>query len=407
MIRRDDYDTKLPLNCNEEDLPATAGAAPPEPSDTWTTSTLPLIRFEINEMMRSVWVDRRRLETRRTTLTAMLTKIEHFRRRMSEKYIHLLDVSVPAQRYAKCIMHLLIYRLYIMVLHPYYANASNPMPLRLSHLLITSGIMVIELSMHLETNPMFREWAWYFGAYFQYQVALLLATEMWFRPENREAARIWWCIDYVFELDHKLPTAAKVAHLLNEISSRTAIYMRRRKMRGTSTTARAVVSSNAVAGTNSSLPDHPQQQGKQQQPVHGQPEHQQERKNACTDMAHVPPSGDVNEMSKIELGYVPSDGLPGPEPAPSQSPKMFSVPGGQFLCSQAPNTGSPHESDSSNLPAAGTIPMACPNMIVPGGVMENLDWETLSRLFNNDGHTGDLSIHGYYNPDFMASNWGR
>ncbi|KAJ3563384.1 hypothetical protein NPX13_g8219 [Xylaria arbuscula] len=64
VIRREDYDTKLPMNCNEEDLPATAGAPPPAPSEAWTSNTLALIRFEINEMMRAVWVDRRRLETR-------------------------------------------------------------------------------------------------------------------------------------------------------------------------------------------------------------------------------------------------------------------------------------------------------------------------------------------------------
>src|SRR4051812_19592536 len=83
-IRREDYDTKLPLNCDEDEL--THAVAPPEPAEHWTTTLLPLMRFEINEMMRIIWVDRRKLENHKTNLTAVLTKIEHFRKRMFEKY---------------------------------------------------------------------------------------------------------------------------------------------------------------------------------------------------------------------------------------------------------------------------------------------------------------------------------
>ncbi|KAH8675697.1 hypothetical protein BX600DRAFT_507913 [Xylariales sp. PMI_506] len=246
VIRREDYDTKLPVNCGEEEL--TDAAAPPEPSERWTTSTLALIRFEINEMMRIIWLDRRKLENRRTTLTAVLTKIESFRRRMSEKYDHLLDVSEPLQRYAKCVMYLLTYRLHVMVLHPYHSNAAHPMPPRLSSLLITSGIMIVELAIQLETNPLFRHWSWYLGAYFQYQIALLLATEVYFRPASREADRIWACLDYVFGMDRRLPPEIKAPRLLSEIQRKTATYMHLRKMRGPTNTSRAFPSVNAVAG---------------------------------------------------------------------------------------------------------------------------------------------------------------
>ena len=58
-IRREDYDTKLPINCDEEAL--THAVEPPEPADHWTSNTMALIRFEINEMMRIIWLDRRRL----------------------------------------------------------------------------------------------------------------------------------------------------------------------------------------------------------------------------------------------------------------------------------------------------------------------------------------------------------
>ncbi|KAI0432934.1 hypothetical protein F5Y09DRAFT_352684 [Xylaria sp. FL1042] len=404
VIRREDYDTKLPVNCNEEELMATAGAPPPGSSDVWTTNTLPLIRFEINEMMRGVWVDRRRLETRRTTLTAVLTKIENFRRRMSEKYDPLLDVSLPQQRYAKCVMYLLTYRLHIMVLHPYYANALHPMPPRLTHLLITSGIMVIELAMQLETNLLFQDWVWYVGAYFQYQISILLATEVFFRPQSREADRIWSCLDYVFGLDRKLPQETKCTHLLSEISSRTAVYMRKRKMRGPSTTARATVSANAVEGTSPSSPDHhPQYQARQQLPPPVQVLQQQQQHqhgHSSTGVSQMPPYGSGNGGPKVEQGYAP----PQIHTGPSQSQMVFAgVSDGQVLWSLPPNVGSPDGSDSSSPGAGGVLDSNAPQ----GNIMDNIDWDTMYTLFPNDTQTGELSIQGYHDPNFGVVNWSR
>jgi hypothetical protein len=69
-IRRDDFDTKLPLNIDDIDVHATG--KPPIWTHRWTDATFSLIRFEINEMMRTIWVDRPRIERRKISLTAVL-----------------------------------------------------------------------------------------------------------------------------------------------------------------------------------------------------------------------------------------------------------------------------------------------------------------------------------------------
>ncbi|KAI5927808.1 hypothetical protein F4810DRAFT_699056 [Camillea tinctor] len=443
VIRRDDYDTKLPLNCNEDDL--TNAVVPPNSCDAWTTNTLALIRFEINEMMRVVWLDRRRLESRRTTLTAVLTKIENFRRRMSEKYDHLLDVSHPMQRYAKCVMYLLTYRLHVMVLHPYHSNAANPLPPRLNHLLITSGIMVVELSIQLETNPLFHDWSWYLGAYFQYQVALLLATEVYFRPQAREVDRIWSCLDYVFGLDQKLPPEAKGIQLLTEIQSKTAVYTRMRKMRGPNSLARATPGQNAVAGVQSSsspvIPNQPppppphhhhhqqqQQQQQQQQSITPIRSTQQQQQQSS------PVVGMMPGCPKAEPGYTPPI-LPSISSNPAmaqqqqqqqlkrqQPPQMIfaGVSDGQALWCLPPNQPSPTGSDASSVAGqpvrttslggtgtgagagagAGTSGMA-----QQGNIMDSIDWDTINTLFPNDPQTGGLSIQGFHNPNFGVPDW--
>lgn len=245
-IRREDYDTWLPDNCEEDQLSSSSARQPPCAADSWTTTLFPLIRFEVNEMMRIIWADRRKLEARKITLTQVLTKIENFRKRMFDSYNHLLDERVAIQRYAKLVMHLLMYRLHVMILHPYYANTASPMPQRLRSVLITSGVTIIEIAVQLDTSPAFRPWRWYSGAYQQYQASLILATEMFYHPNHREANRIWACLDYVFSLDHNLTNEEKGKRVLAEIMTKMGVYMSMRKTRAPTWTTAASPAQQAV-----------------------------------------------------------------------------------------------------------------------------------------------------------------
>ncbi|ETS88043.1 hypothetical protein PFICI_01871 [Pestalotiopsis fici W106-1] len=369
VIRRDDYDTKLPLNCDEDEL--THAVVPPAPSDRWTTNTLALIRFEVNEMMRIIWLDRRRLELRKTTLTSVLTKIENFRRRMSEKYDHLLDSNQPIQRYAKCVMYLLTYRLHVMVLHPYHSNAISPMPPRLGSLLITSAILICELAIQLETNQSFRAWAWYLGAYFQYHAALLLATEVYFRPMSPEADRIWACLDYVFGMDRRLPPEIKAQQLLNEIQTKTAVYYKLRKMRGPTSTTRAQTSQTVVGGTS--------------------------RTNSVASLGGYSQHMSPAPSTKMETMATPPAIPPGMPPA--QMPQMVfaGVSDGQALWSLPPvQHESPGSSDTSSVGHTHGLNMAAPPAAAMGNIMDTIDWDTMYALFPNDPTTGGLSIQGYH-----------
>ncbi|KAI3400448.1 hypothetical protein diail_3069 [Diaporthe ilicicola] len=243
-IRREDYDTWLPDNCEEEQL--TNSTRQPVVADCWTTTLFPLIRFEVNEMMRIIWADRRKLEARKITLTQVLTKIENFRRRMFENYNRFLDERVPIQRYSKLVMHLLMYRLHVMILHPYYANTANPMPQRLRSVLVMSCITIIEIAIQLDTSPAFQLWRWYSGAYQQFQASLILATEMFYHPTHKEANRIWMCLDYVFGLDCHLQNEEKGKQILTEIMSKMGAYMSMRKTRAPTWTAAASPAQQAV-----------------------------------------------------------------------------------------------------------------------------------------------------------------
>ena len=125
-IRKEDFDTKLPLNVNDADLEQRS--PPTESSSRWTDITFTLIRMECLEMLRQIWVDRPRLDKRKISLTSVLSKIENFRRAMQEKYMPMIDDRIPIQHCGHLVMDLLIRRMHIMVLNKYHNGVAKPIP---------------------------------------------------------------------------------------------------------------------------------------------------------------------------------------------------------------------------------------------------------------------------------------
>ncbi|KAK2058697.1 fungal-specific transcription factor domain-containing protein [Colletotrichum caudatum] len=388
-IRREDYDTKLPLNCEEDELYA-AGPSP-EPAEHFTSTLPSLIRFECNEMMRIIWLDRRRLESRRTTLTAVLTKIENFRRRMVEKYDHFLDVTVPIQRYAKLVMNLLLYRLHAMILHPYHANANSPMTHRLNNLLITSGIMIIEISIQLENDPLFHDWSWYLGAYQQFQIALLLATEIYYRPQNQEAHRIWACLDYVFNTDRTLPPEIKGLQILGEIMGKMQTYQSMRKMRAPTGTSRAAPSRNAVGAKHMNAGMQP-------------PSQQYNAQDVQMGFKPEPNMGNVMQQGPPQMSGMTPPGMSSPNAQMAGPPPgivFAGVSNGEAIWSMPPVNADSPESMSDGASVGGHRPSQPVNTMNP---LEGVDWDIINNLFPHDPNTGELNISGFNDPSLGLIN---
>jgi len=339
------------------------------------------MRFEINEMMRIIWTDRRKLETRKTTLTAVLTKIENFRKRMFDKYDCFLNDHIPIQRYAKLVMHLLIYRLHAMVLHPYHANTTNPMPQRLISVLVMSGIMIIDIAIQLETDPIFHDWAWYIGAYQQFQIALLLATEIYYRPNNKEADRIWSCLDYVFNLDPNMPREQKGPTILAEVMGKTGVYQGMRKMRAPTTITRAVPGKDAVKSDEIAqppiLPSHPPHMNPQQQQPHMaippslKTEHE------------IPPRASGMGMMGHQQGVPPPQQQQQQQhrmspPGPPPNIVFAGVSNGEALWGLPPPNPDSSEASSDGGSVAGHSQQhGNIGMQTSGDIMENIDWVSL------------------------------
>ncbi|KAI4159980.1 MAG: hypothetical protein LQ342_006108 [Letrouitia transgressa] len=230
-IKADEFDTQLPLNVDDVDL---EGPQPPAHSvHKWTDMTISLIRMECNEIHRVVWVDRARLEKKKISLTAVLGKIENFRKVMKEKYLSSLDDRIPLQRLGRLICDVLCLRMHAMVLHRYHTSAGHIIPGsidRLRQIVISSGIECTELAIEIETSPALKPWAWYASAYQQYHFCLLLLLEIFYSPTLREADRMWACLDYVFDIPPHIPKDQKARWVVTQVRDKMGIYISARKI---------------------------------------------------------------------------------------------------------------------------------------------------------------------------------
>ncbi|KAL1970102.1 hypothetical protein VTN77DRAFT_6507 [Rasamsonia byssochlamydoides] len=240
-IRREDFSTQFPLNLDDADLVTGKSSDAQE----WTDMTFSRIRFECQEMIRVVFVDRLRLEKKTISITQALGKVESFRKAMYAKYGPFFSgpQQTPIQRAAAVMMSLMINRLYILLLHRYHTSVTVRIPDRLRQVLLSTGTQQLEDAIELETSPDLQRWNWYSRAYHNYHTALLLLMEVYYHPMRREADRIWRCLDYVYEtpsapLQQNITRRELVEHrerkarmILTQLRDRMSVYRAMRKMK--------------------------------------------------------------------------------------------------------------------------------------------------------------------------------
>ncbi|KAK5102965.1 hypothetical protein LTS08_003768 [Lithohypha guttulata] len=235
-VKREDYDTKMPWNIDDDELialqPTTSNPVVQlqEKEGQWTDVTLSKIRFECAEMQRIVWHDRIRLDKGKVSITYCLSKIESFKNAMETKY-KWLDVAIAIQHYARILLDLLLLRMHIMILHKFHNATTTRIPDRLRQIIINSGTKLSESAVKLDIDPKFNCFKWYSSALQQWHTAFLLIIEVFIFPNRKEADRIWSVIDHVFEPDLTLTRVQKARSILGAVRDRAAAYRDLRKMK--------------------------------------------------------------------------------------------------------------------------------------------------------------------------------
>ncbi|KAI9666661.1 MAG: hypothetical protein M1821_004597 [Bathelium mastoideum] len=391
---RDDggFDTKFPLNIDEEEL--LLSDPPKEDARRWTDMTLPLIRMRANEVQRLIWEERPKVEQQKTTITAVLGKLQRARQQMDVQFMPLIDESVPVQLLGKHVFHVVADRWHISFLHRYHSSVAHRMPDRLRQLILTFGTAQVEHSVAVDTHPSLAPWRWYSGALQQYHTAVLMLFEIYGYPMRKEADRIWACLDYVFDLPPNLNRDQKARLVLGELANQMKAYHSLRK-------TRAPVQMEKMVGIRP-----PRRVGDG---------HRLDQQSSSSTARPPPQLVSQASMSRAESS---SPGMATASISSASPPLEYNfntAPGvnamsgmygiantgslEQFYGQEMPRDFSPLAPSTSSESASMGAGMRQENMsgAVPGDLQAvmDIDWNEFDLLFPPDQISGDLNVHNF------------
>ncbi|KAB8664813.1 hypothetical protein FH972_026238 [Carpinus fangiana] len=229
QIRAGEFDTKIPLNVNDDQFFVDTKDPPAQDATHWTDMTHMTMRSEWVDFYRYLWINRLHKPGQPIKLTASLKDIEEWRRRFERKWLPMLDDAIPIQGYALRIARLLTIKLSTSVTHHFLAPGIHKTPERLTSICISTLSASCSTACELETNPRFRLWSWYVGTYQQYHPALLLTRTLLEQPERPESDAVWPSLDYVFDLPSSMDKVEKARLVIGELHRRLQVFRARRR----------------------------------------------------------------------------------------------------------------------------------------------------------------------------------
>lgn len=198
------FDTKFPLNINDEDIDPSMKEAPAEHEGA-TEMTFDLIRY-------SMGITVRRLsyappgEGRCRTMNASLSiedkecMIEDLHQYLEKKYLSHCDTNVPLHWVAVTVARLILAKMWLVVHHPFSrSDAGAGLPQETKDRLFRTSLEVVQFSRLLETENTTLRWGWLFRTYVQWHAIAFVISQLCTRTIGPEVDKAWMVIEGVFD----------------------------------------------------------------------------------------------------------------------------------------------------------------------------------------------------------------
>lgn len=235
LIHDGQFDTRFPLNINDEDLVLEAEGFPCERSG-YTDMTFSLIRFEITATYRLLkYLPFAKPDYSADDLLASRQQhvigLEH---RLREKYLQFSNTTATIHRLCATVSWLVLAKLRVYVYDTVVSGDMSNTGLRagIREFLFATSTDIIELSVILETSQKnIGNWTWMFKNNNQWHALSFILAELCLRPSCTGADRAWRAIDDAFHLWESQDACAQkeVWSIVSQLKER-AIQARRRQL---------------------------------------------------------------------------------------------------------------------------------------------------------------------------------
>lgn len=194
------FDTKLPLNINDEDISEGMKYLPQERVGC-TDMTYFLLQCEVA------------LATRRLTynppgnICPGLKNVEErqslvrdLESRLNERYVRHCDPDIPLHWACTKIMHIAVAKLWLVIYQPLNKQESiASLSLDTQSMLLSKAVEVIELSHLLQTNNTMARWKWEFQTCVPWYAVAYLLAQLCTTPNSPPLERSWSCVSDIFD----------------------------------------------------------------------------------------------------------------------------------------------------------------------------------------------------------------
>ena len=198
------YDTKMPLNLNDDDIYPGMRELPKERVGA-TEMTFCLIRYEIGIFSRRFTFTSpggvNSFPGPELSLQEKERLIDECHRKLEQKYLRHCNMELPIYWVAATVARLILAKMWLMVHHPRaYADTLGGMPLPpdIRDRVFITSVEVIEFAHLLEKNENTAKWGWLFRTYMQWQSVAFALSEICTRPPGPDVDRAWRAVESVY-----------------------------------------------------------------------------------------------------------------------------------------------------------------------------------------------------------------
>lgn len=198
------FDTKFPLNINDEDI-CPAMETPPEEKEGRTEMLFDLIRYTVSTTVRRLSYappgpGTCRDRNANLTLEDKESLIEGLNKYLEEKYLRYCDMSVPLDWVAATVSRLIMAKMWLIVHHPFQREDGGAgLPEETKNRLFSTSVEVLEFSHLLETEKTTLKWGWLFRTYVQWHAVAFVLSQLCIRTSGLEVDKAWAAVDNVFD----------------------------------------------------------------------------------------------------------------------------------------------------------------------------------------------------------------
>ncbi|OQD70994.1 hypothetical protein PENPOL_c001G10279 [Penicillium polonicum] len=196
IVHESMFDTRMPLNVNDNDITADMTVLPTEREEA-TEMTFCLIRCEV---MRIVWktgyappsMRRPGQPAEGLSLPDRAALAKDLRHRLEERYLKYCDTTVPFFKVCVTVARLIIARTWLVVYYPLTQKCDGPsLPSTIRDRLFITSVRVLELSNVLLTSPDIAQWTWHSKTHVQWHAVAFVLSEICSRPPSEDCDRAW------------------------------------------------------------------------------------------------------------------------------------------------------------------------------------------------------------------------